>query len=59
MTRILTDAELAHLTIPRLQALLKASRVRAHAADPDYDMQIGAKIDYYERVKKELQRRQS
>ncbi len=77
MTRILTDTELAHLTIVRLQNLLKAARARANASDPVCDCcgerytilgelddpnrraHQKATWDYFERVKKELQRRQA
>lgn len=31
MARMLTETELKHLTIPRLQSLLKVWRARAHA----------------------------
>lgn len=77
MPRHLSTTELTHLTIPRLQNLLKAARARAHALtycpccgedmttwtpETQEDKWLTQKSkqawEYFENVKKELQRKQ-
>lgn len=75
MPRMLSDLELTHLTIPRLQSLLKAWRTRAHSVascdccgesyknlyGPDHPRAIAGteRFEYVERIKQQLKELQS